>query len=98
MNISHDELIETVSRTAQKVEPKLLHDGTPATHETLADDMARYFARGGRIDRSNSVQLRAEIARYSKPGAETTRRYVRGAHQNIAMPGSLTGPKPKRAA
>ncbi len=75
MNISHDDMISAIERNREVVQVPRLFDGTPATHEVIADDIAAYLARGGQIVQAVSEQLRCEAAQGRVNG--TDRRWVR---------------------
>ncbi len=74
MNLSHDEMISAIERNREVVQVPRLFDGTPATHEVIADDIAAYLARGGVIVQAVSEQLRCEAA-VGRSGT-TDRRWV----------------------
>src|SRR5574343_556339 len=109
MNISHDDMLEAIQRTrAAKMEPKRLIDGTDATHDAIAADVAAFLARGGRIEQGVSVQLRCGVRtdvkasstdrRWVTPDASGNERARRRAHalrrNNIVLPGSLSAQTP----
>ena len=74
MNLSHDDMISAIERNREVVQVPRLHDGTPATHEVIADDVAAYLAKGGRIDRPEAPQLRCVRVEYGGAGT-TTRKW-----------------------
>ncbi len=80
MNISHDDMISAIERNREVIQVPRLMDGTPATHDVIADDVAAYLASGGVIEHPVCTQLRCEA-----PMGRTSTTDRRWVHAHIPI-------------
>lgn len=74
MQIAHDDLIDCIERCRVVEVPKLLHDGTPATHEVIAADVREFVRRGGSVQHARAGELGADSGMLPQTAAYAARR------------------------